>query len=70
MTWMRESRRWLALAAATAAALVATTTATAAGDSFTVHTTPEGIAAALSVAPAKSDLGKPASWTGKIFPGS
>ena len=64
MTWMRGSRRWPALAAATVAALVATTTATAASDSFTVRTTPEGIAAALSVAPAKSDLGKPASWTG------
>jgi len=64
MTLMRGSRRWPALAAATVAALVATTTATAAGDSFTVRTTPEGIAAALSVAPAKSDLGKPASWTG------
>ena len=64
MTWMRESRRWPAPAAAIVIALVATTTATAAGDSFTVRTTPEGIAAALSVAPAKSDLGKPASWTG------
>ena len=60
MTWMR----WPAPAAAIVIALVATTTATAAGDSFTVRTTPEGIAAALSVAPAKSDLGKPASWTG------
>ena len=29
-----------------------------------MRTTPEGIAAALSVAPVKSDLGKPASWTG------
>ena len=29
-----------------------------------MRTTPAGIAAALSVAPVKSDLGKPASWTG------
>ena len=61
---MSRMGRWPAPAAAIVIALVATTTATAAGDSFTVRTTPEGIAAALSVAPAKSDLGKPASWTG------
>ena len=61
---MRDSRGWPALAVAFAIALVGTATATAAGDSFTVRTTPAGIAAALSVAPVKSDLGKPASWTG------
>jgi hypothetical protein len=64
MSPIRDFRRWPALAAGIVIALVTTTTATAAVDSFTVRTTPEGIAAALSVAPAKSDLGKPASWTG------
>lgn len=64
MSRMRDSWRWPALAVAFATALVGTATAAAAGDSFTVRTTPAGIAAALSVAPVKSDLGKPASWTG------
>jgi hypothetical protein len=64
MSPIRDFRRWPALAAGIVIALVTTTTATAAVDSFTVRTTPEGIAAALSVAPVKSDLGKPASWTG------
>jgi hypothetical protein len=53
-----------AIAVAAVTALLSATSATAAGDSFTVRTTPEGVAAALAVAATKADLGKPASWTG------
>jgi hypothetical protein len=56
--------RWPALVVAGVAALLAATSAGAAGNAFTVRTTPEGTAAALAVAPAKSDLGETAAWTG------